>query len=48
MIEMRKIIPQLLRDFDIGIEEGKEWRVKNVWFTQQQMPRFTLRRRKRD
>lgn len=46
LIEMRKIIPQLLRDFDVSIEGGKEWTVKNVWFTQQQMPPCILKRRR--
>lgn len=48
MIEMRKIIPQLLREFDVSIENDKEWTMNNVWFTQQQMPPCVLRRRKRD
>ncbi|KAK5122380.1 hypothetical protein LTR85_003964 [Meristemomyces frigidus] len=47
LIEIRKIIPQLLRDFDMSIEGDKEWIVKNVWFTQQQMPLCVLKRRKR-
>ena len=45
MIEMRKIVPQLLREFDVSIEEEMEWKVRNVWFTQQQMPPCVLRRR---
>jgi hypothetical protein len=48
MIEMRKIIPQLLREFDISFADGEsdEWKVRNVWFTQQEMPRYRLQRRK--
>ena len=46
-IEMRKIVPQLVREFDMSIEDGKEWKVKNVWFTQQQMPPVLLKRRQK-
>ena len=45
MIEMRKVIPQLLREFDISLEGNGEWKVKNVWFTQQDMPRCILKKR---
>ena len=45
MIEMRKIIPQLLREFDVTIKGEKEWSVRNVWFTQQTMPPCLLSRR---
>ena len=39
LIEMRKIIPQLVRNFDIEMVDGvtAEWKVTNVWFTQQDM-----------
>lgn len=39
LIEMRKIIPQLVRAFDIEMVGGAkaEWKVTNVWFTQQDM-----------
>jgi len=47
MIEMRKVIPLLVREFDMKLEGDKEWKVKNVWFTQQQMPPVVLKRRKR-
>ena len=47
LIEMRKIIPQLLREFEVSIEGDRERTVKNVWFTQQKMPPCILRRRKR-
>lgn len=46
MIEMRKVVPQLLREFDISIVGDKEWKVNNHWFTWQQMPACTLTRRK--
>lgn len=45
MIEMRKIISQLLREFEVEIPGDKEWTCKNVWFVQQQMPPCRLRRR---
>ena len=44
-IEMRKIIPQLLREFDISLQGDKEWKVRNVWFTQQELPKCILRKR---
>lgn len=45
MIEMRKIIPQLLREFEVSIPGDKEWVCRNVWFVQQQMPPCVLKRR---
>ena len=47
MIEMRKIIPLLVREFDMSMEGDKEWQVHNVWFTQQRMPPVTLRKRQK-
>jgi len=44
-IEMRKIIPELVREFDISLPEGVEWKVKNMWFTQQSMPKCMVKRR---
>ncbi|EMC93694.1 hypothetical protein BAUCODRAFT_76509 [Baudoinia panamericana UAMH 10762] len=44
LVEMRKLIPQLLREFDVSLQNG-EWKVSNVWFTQQKMPLCVLRRR---
>ncbi len=44
---MRKVIPLLVRELDMSMEQGKEWKVKNVWFTQQQMPPVTMKRRQR-
>ncbi|KAK5166467.1 uncharacterized protein LTR77_008010 [Saxophila tyrrhenica] len=46
-IEMRKIIPLLVREFDMSLEGDGEWKVKNVWFTQQHMPTVRLRRREK-
>ncbi|RHZ65482.1 cytochrome P450 [Aspergillus thermomutatus] len=37
LIEMHKIIPQLLREFEIRLRSPeKEWKTKNVWFVQQE------------
>ncbi|GIK05161.1 hypothetical protein Aspvir_009263 [Aspergillus viridinutans] len=37
LIEMHKIIPQLLREFEIRLHSPeKEWKTKNVWFVQQE------------
>jgi cytochrome P450 len=47
-IEMRKIIPELVRGFDVSLPEGVEWEVKNMWFTQQSMPKCVLKRRSRE
>ena len=46
-IEMRKIVPELVREFDISLPNGVEWEVKNMWFTQQSMPKCVLKRRSR-
>ena len=36
MVEIHKIIPQLLRTYIIELDKPeKEWTVKNHWFTQQ-------------
>lgn len=44
-IEMRKIIPLLVRHFDVSLVNDETWKVRNVWFTQQTMPKCWLRRR---
>ena len=46
-IEMRKVIPLLVGEFEMEFEdgEGAEWKVRNVWFTQQEMPKVVLKRR---
>lgn len=37
LIEMHKIVPQLLREFEIRLRDPKkEWKTRNVWFVQQQ------------
>ncbi|KAJ5678478.1 uncharacterized protein N7477_004111 [Penicillium maclennaniae] len=37
LIEMHKIIPQLLRDFTFQLHKpGSEWKTKNSWFVQQE------------
>lgn len=36
LMEMRKILPQLLREFDIHLHQNKSWKTRNVWFVQQE------------
>ncbi|KAJ9204907.1 hypothetical protein DTO166G4_7697 [Paecilomyces variotii] len=37
LMEMHKVIPQLLREFDIILHNPKEnWKTRNVWFVQQE------------
>ncbi|KAE8330563.1 cytochrome P450 [Aspergillus sergii] len=36
LLEMRKILPQLLREFDIHLHQNKPWKTRNVWFVQQE------------
>ncbi|KAE8149811.1 cytochrome P450 [Aspergillus avenaceus] len=36
LLEMHKIIPQLLREFDIRTCREPSWKTKNVWFVQQE------------
>lgn len=46
MIEMRKIIPRILRSFDLRFEgQDAEWKVTNAWFTPQEMPPVVVTRR---
>ncbi|EOD51764.1 Cytochrome p450 [Neofusicoccum parvum] len=47
MMEMVKVVPQLLREFEVGLEGGlgREWKVKNRWFVQQEGLVCVLRRR---
>lgn len=45
LIEMRKLIPELLRRYEISIDNGKEWTVWNMWFVIQKMPLCTLKQR---
>ncbi|KAJ5360020.1 Cytochrome P450 E-class group I [Penicillium concentricum] len=35
-IEMHKIVPQLLREFEIRLNSSKELEVRNIWFVQQE------------
>jgi cytochrome P450 len=36
LLEMTKLIPQLVRNFDFELEEpDKEWDTLNVWFVKQ-------------
>ena len=46
MIEMQKVVPQLLREFHIELSHPeKEWYVRNHWFVQQEGVICTLKRR---
>ncbi|KAJ9480964.1 hypothetical protein VN97_g12549 [Penicillium thymicola] len=37
LMEMRKVLPQLLREFDFQMHgPEKEWKTKNIWFVQQE------------
>lgn len=46
VMEMAKIIPELLRTFDISLEDpGAEWKTKNIWFVQQEGLICNLKRR---
>ncbi|KAF9631373.1 Cytochrome P450 [Lasiodiplodia theobromae] len=49
MMEMMKVIPQLLREFEVQLEggEGREWKVKNRWFVQQEGLICALTKRER-
>lgn len=36
LMEMAKIVPQLLREYKISLaDEGRKWETKNMWFVQQ-------------
>ena len=36
LIEMVKVLQCSLREFDVRlVDEGKEWKVRNMWFVQQ-------------
>ncbi|EKG16143.1 Cytochrome P450 [Macrophomina phaseolina MS6] len=49
MVEMMKVVPQLLREFEVTLDGGvgREWRVKNRWFVQQEGLVCVLKRRDR-
>ncbi|KAF4303112.1 putative cytochrome p450 [Botryosphaeria dothidea] len=49
MMEMMKVVPQLLREFELELEGGPEmeWSVKNRWFVQQDGLKCLLKRRER-
>ncbi|OJJ30776.1 hypothetical protein ASPWEDRAFT_117503 [Aspergillus wentii DTO 134E9] len=36
LMEMHKVLPQLLRTFEIRLHEGRPWKTRNVWFVQQE------------
>ena len=46
LLEMAKLIPQLIRKFDISLtEKDKQWETKNRWFVKQQQYFCTFRER---
>jgi cytochrome P450 len=46
LMEMHKIVPQLLREFDLQLHEPKkDWKTRNVWFVQQEGLEVDLVRR---
>lgn len=48
LMEMAKVVPQLLREFDVRLERpDEEWKCRNIWFVQQEgmICRLTRRRR---
>ncbi|RFU30248.1 hypothetical protein B7463_g6110, partial [Scytalidium lignicola] len=49
LMEMAKIVPQLLREYTIGLADPKaEWKTKNHWFVQQTGLSCILTKRKRE
>ncbi len=36
MMEMQKVVPELLRRFEVSMEEGRDWKVRGFWFVQQE------------
>ncbi|KAK0119669.1 hypothetical protein ONS95_011106 [Cadophora gregata] len=48
LLEMVKVLPCLVREFDVRLaDEGKEWKVRNMWFVQQGGLECVLTPRKR-
>jgi len=46
LLEMAKVVPQLLREFEVELAEPeREWKVKNHWFVQQEGVVCRLKRR---
>lgn len=46
LMEMQKVVPQLLREFDIELHHPeRDWETKNVWFLQQGELVCDIRRR---
>lgn len=36
LLEMSKLVPQLIREFDIDLEQpGEKWQTVNTWFVKQ-------------
>lgn len=47
LMEMTKVVPQLLREFELSFDEGpeQEWMMRNVWVGQQKGLNLRLKRR---
>lgn len=45
LLEMRKLVPQLLRTFEVSLAPEADWRISNVWFVQQSGLKCNLKRR---
>jgi cytochrome P450 len=49
LIEMQKIVPQLLREFEVRLADPeREWKLRNHWFVQQSGLACVLTKRKRE
>ncbi|KAK3679723.1 hypothetical protein LTR78_000099 [Recurvomyces mirabilis] len=45
MIELRKLIPRILQEFEIEMVGSQDWKVRNAWFVVQEMPMCRVRAR---
>lgn len=46
MSEMHKLIPNIIREFDIElVNSGEEWKTENLWFNKQTGINVMVRRR---
>ncbi|KAK4565898.1 hypothetical protein LTR86_003747 [Recurvomyces mirabilis] len=43
MIELRKLIPRILQEFEIEMLGSQDWKVRNAWFVVQEMPMCMVR-----
>ena len=46
LMEIAKIIPQIIRNFDIELFHSKEWKTRNHWFVKQTEFFISVTRRK--